>query len=190
MKRFYWGMLFSGVFHVVLFAAPSLLSWAPPSVPVAAGPTSIRVVFLEFKEKEVREVGEKKDREKSKEEIPVIEQPKQVDVQEKVDVIPFVSIESSGVEKSKAEYSHNPAPRYPRAALLKNIQGNLVLSVKVGAKGEPLEVDVEKSSGYSILDEAAVEAVRKWHFIPAKVGAIAIPSQVRIPVQFKIVNKR
>jgi protein TonB len=196
MRRFYWGVLFSGVFHVTLFAAPAFLAFEPPSVPVTAGPSSIRVVFLEPKKKEITqpiskpiEISEKKEREKLKEEISVIEQPKQVEVQEKIEVIPFVSVESSGAQKNEAEYAYNPAPRYPRVALLRNIQGGLILSVEVSANGEPLEIRVEKSSGYSILDEAAVEAVRKWQFIPAKIGTIAIRSQVRIPVQFKIVSR-
>ncbi|MBI1976016.1 MAG: TonB family protein [Candidatus Omnitrophica bacterium] len=195
MKRFYWGLLFSGAVHVGLLAAPAFLTLEPPSVPVMTGENRIRVVFLEEpKSKEIKKPEDKKEITPKAEptvepSLKPIEVNKKEVREETPKMTPLVSLESSGVEKSSADYTDNPAPRYPRAALLKNIQGRLVLLVEVSAGGDPLEVRVERSSGYAILDQAALEAVRKWKFTPAKVGTIAIRSQVRIPVQFKIVNR-
>ncbi len=204
MNRFYWGVLFSGMFHVTLFAAPAFLAFEPSSVPVITGQSRVRVVFLEPKPKEIKKEDKKEITPKAEPRVEPSLKPiefnnkkevrqeskQQLKKEETSEMIPLVSIESNGVERSPAEYTHNPAPRYPRAALLKDIQGRLILSVQVSAGGDPLEIRVERSSGYSILDQAALEAVRKWKFVPAKIGTTAVRSQVRIPVQFKIVSRK
>jgi len=46
-------------------------------------------------------------------------------------------------------------------------QGSVVLRVLVDARGNAAEVTVAASSGQSVLDESAVEAVRHWKFSPA-----------------------
>jgi protein TonB len=46
-------------------------------------------------------------------------------------------------------------------------QGSVVLRVLVDAQGNATEVTVVASSGQSVLDQSAVEAVRRWKFSPA-----------------------
>ncbi|WP_432212521.1 energy transducer TonB, partial [Pseudomonas aeruginosa] len=38
------------------------------------------------------------------------------------------------------------------------------------ASGSPSEIQVQKSSGREALDQAAVKAVKRWSFVPAKRG--------------------
>jgi periplasmic protein TonB len=45
---------------------------------------------------------------------------------------------------------------------------------------------VEKSSGHEMLDDCAVEAVRKWKFIPARRGETAVASSVLVPISFSL----
>lgn len=189
MSHFRLGILFSGLFHLAAFAAPEFLGFHPPLATVMTGPTSVRVVFLE---KRPPEEVKKAIVEKAEEAVKPVEVQEEPPEESSVEESPaFVSLESEGVvENDEVRYAHNPPPRYPRAALLKEIQGSLLLLAEVDTEGQPLQVRVAESSGYSILDEAALEAVRKWQFIPARIGTVAVRSQVRIPVQFKIAEKK
>jgi len=60
------------------------------------------------------------------------------------------------------------------------------LRVRVLADGKPDTVELVKSSGKDALDEAAVAAVKRWTFVPAKRGDQAVVSSVIVPVTFKL----
>src|SRR3546814_3176297 len=55
----------------------------------------------------------------------------------------------------RLQYADAPSPPYPRAALRAGLQGTVMLQVLVDVDGRPLQVDVEHSSGYRVLDNAA-----------------------------------
>jgi len=58
-----------------------------------------------------------------------------------------------------------PAPSYPAAAMKKKLQGTVAVEVVVATNGLPTKVKVHKSSGQTVLDEAAVDCVKnKWRF--------------------------
>ena len=40
--------------------------------------------------------------------------------------------------------------------------------------------------GITPFDEAALEAVRKWHFVPARHGDVAVAASVVVPLSFKL----
>ena len=86
----------------------------------------------------------------------------------------------------KANYAHNPKPDYPDIAKSRGWQGKVLLRVKVSAQGLSDGVTVEKSSGREILDDSAIEAVKKWRFIPAKRGDTPVASSVIVPIDFKL----
>jgi len=75
-------------------------------------------------------------------------------------------------------------PRYPDAARRAGAEGTTVLKVRVLADGSVGEVIVERSAGHPDLDRAAVGAVKRWRFEPARRGAIAVPVWVIVPVKF------
>jgi periplasmic protein TonB len=86
----------------------------------------------------------------------------------------------------KANYAHNPKPEYPAVAKSRNWQGKVILHVQVSAQGLSNSVKVEHSSGHDMLDEAAIEAVKQWRFIPAKRGDTSIASSVLVPIVFRL----
>lgn len=90
----------------------------------------------------------------------------------------------SGVAAPK--YGENPKPFYPLEAREKGYQGDVVVKVEVLPNGQVGQVEVEKSSGYEILDQSAVAAVKKWRFIPARKGGVTIPCWVNIPIKFRL----
>ena len=85
-----------------------------------------------------------------------------------------------------ADYLHNPKPAYPAMARRLNQEGEVLLRVRVSAEGNPLSVEIAKSSGFTLLDEAARNAVRQWRFVPARRGGEPIESWVGVPVVFRL----
>lgn len=92
------------------------------------------------------------------------------------------------VIRARPDYAHNPPPAYPQAARLRGWQGTVILSVEVLPDGSAGEVGVARSSGRRVLDEAAMQAVRGWRFLPARVNQDSIRSLVEIPVSFRLTN--
>ena len=88
--------------------------------------------------------------------------------------------------KFGAAYLQNPAPEYPPLARRKGEQGRVLLQVLVSENGKAEKVQIDTSSGYSSLDQAALEAVRKWSFMPAKKGNRPISAYVIVPIRFSL----
>ena len=80
-------------------------------------------------------------------------------------------------------------PLYPRIAKKSGWEGTVLVRVTVQPNGKAGEVTVRRSSGYEILDKAAIDAVKKWSFHPEKDGNIPIRSVVEIPIKFSL-NKQ
>lgn len=80
----------------------------------------------------------------------------------------------------------NPLPVYPPLARRRGIEGRAVLRVEVLPSGRSGTVVVSESSGHEILDRAAVEAVRAWRFVPARVGESAVGASVEVPITFRL----
>jgi periplasmic protein TonB len=82
----------------------------------------------------------------------------------------------------------NRAPAYPEIALRRHEVGRVMLRVSVSAHGQPLEVDVAETSGFPILDSAALSAVRQWRFVPAMQAGTPVAAIAEVPVRFQIDN--
>lgn len=80
----------------------------------------------------------------------------------------------------------NPPPEYPSLALRRNWEGSVGLRIKVLPNGRAGSVEVIKSSGKQVLDDAAVEAVRNWKFVPAKRGDTPIEGFATQTIGFKL----
>ena len=90
--------------------------------------------------------------------------------------------------KFGAAYLHNPAPNYPPLSRRLNEEGRVLLRVLVATNGSAEQVKIENTSGSGRLDQAAVEAVKNWEFIPAKRNNQAISAYVLVPVKFSLSN--
>ena len=100
------------------------------------------------------------------------------------------AVTSSGSKTSPASasagYLKNPAPEYPSLAMRRGWEGTVVLRVHVLASGKPGEIQIQKSSGRQQLDDAALSAVKRWSFVPAKQGDVAQDGWVSVPIDFKL----
>lgn len=93
---------------------------------------------------------------------------------------------SAIVKKISASYLKNPAPKYPNKARILKQEGTVILDVLIDKDGKLKEVSIFKSSQYELLDQAALQTVKNWEFVPAKYGDKNIESNVKIPIKFKI----
>ena len=84
----------------------------------------------------------------------------------------------------------NRPPEYPVLARRRGWEGTVMLAVDVGANGRVREVRIHESSSYGLLDEAALEAVEQWQFMPGTKNGRPIAMQVLVPVHFVLWEQR
>jgi periplasmic protein TonB len=84
-----------------------------------------------------------------------------------------------------ADYVNRPAPVYPPMSRRLGEQGKVVLRVQIGADGSALKVELQKSSGFDRLDEAAMTAVKKWRFKPGTRNGVPETMWYSLPINFE-----
>jgi len=77
-------------------------------------------------------------------------------------------------------------PKYPRYSRINEEEGTVVFIVEVSANGRHGKIEIETSSGYRRLDCAAVKALEKAAFMPARLGGKAFASIKRIAFRFDL----
>jgi TonB family protein len=75
-------------------------------------------------------------------------------------------------------------PTYPPLALRARIGGIVVLRVLVSERGAPMTIEVVRGASGG-LTEAAVDAVRKWSFEPARKSGLAVRTWMVVPIPFE-----
>lgn len=90
------------------------------------------------------------------------------------------------IQKASPLYQINPPPKYPRLARRRGYEGTAILKVFVDKSGRPRKVVVFSSSGHSLLDKAALKAVRSWRFQAGSRDGIPEAMNVQVPVRFQL----
>ena len=72
---------------------------------------------------------------------------------------------------------------YPKKAKKLKLRGSVLVETVVTAKGEPTDIRVLESAG-TVLDEAVVDAVRRWRFEPARKGGVKVSVRWRYQQTF------
>ena len=94
--------------------------------------------------------------------------------------------EPAGMEaKQPPIFFSNPPPRYPELARQRGWEGDVLLRLTIDETGMVTDVTVKRSSGYELLDAAAVRAVRLWRAEPARRFGRAVKTVEYLPVQFR-----
>lgn len=94
--------------------------------------------------------------------------------------------ERTPVTVSGVEYLVPPKPDYPIGAKRAGEQGKVTLRLLIDDKGHAERVDVQQSSGYPRLDEAARAAVLRAAFKPHLEDGRAVPVYVIVPISFNL----
>ncbi|MEO9494641.1 MAG: energy transducer TonB [Vibrio splendidus] len=88
---------------------------------------------------------------------------------------------------TKPSFSAPPTPpTYPRQARRRGIEGVAIYEVWLDAEGKQIKQALVNSSGVLILDNAALDAIKKWKFSPHTVNGRAIAHRVQLPVRFRL----
>ena len=101
--------------------------------------------------------------------------------------VPQVAVRRAGAggrTLAKPNYLRNPPPKYPAESRKLREEGVVLLKVAVTAEGRPASVQLQRSSGFARLDQAALNAVRRWEFNPAREGLTPVACAVEVPVRF------
>jgi protein TonB len=85
-----------------------------------------------------------------------------------------------------ANYLDNPKPTYPSISRRIGEHGRVLLRVHVAADGSATEVQLHTSSGHARLDDSALATVRRWKFVPARLGQEAVAAWVLVPIAFTL----
>lgn len=85
-----------------------------------------------------------------------------------------------------ADYLDNPKPVYPALSRRMGEEGRVLLRVHVDPAGLARETRLATSSGSERLDRSALDAVRRWKFIPARRGDEAVAAWVLVPIVFSL----
>ena len=86
--------------------------------------------------------------------------------------------------RTDAKALNNPEPIYPPVSRRLGEHGRVELDIYILADGSVGEIKLKRSSGYDRLDQSAMDAVRRWHYIPAHKGNQPIPYRYVQPVSF------
>jgi len=81
-------------------------------------------------------------------------------------------------------------PWYPASARRAGREGVVTVRVLVGTDGKPVSVTVRVSSGHEDFDTAAVTAVKKWLFAPARRGKEPVASFHDVRIRFRLDEAR
>lgn len=76
----------------------------------------------------------------------------------------------------------NVQPTYPTIARAARVEGAVVLAVAVDTDGKVSDAKAIRS--VSLLDQAALDAVRQWEYTPMRRGDRAVPTTMTVTVNF------
>ena len=209
MKRIFPAIILALLFHVVLlrsdvaWLSDKKIDTKTPPVMINMSYRRVEPVTKPKKPPEEIKIMEKKERIvqrpdpiktpvddniSEKIEAPLVDEFEEVRNQEEPepDISEDVDTAVEIVQEAFPVYRANPAPEYPKIARKRGYEGTVVLTVLVNEDGQVGNLWVFESSGYKVLDNAAVEAVREWVFEPGRRGDRKIEMWVQIPVMFEL----
>jgi protein TonB len=80
----------------------------------------------------------------------------------------------------------HPQPAYPDSAQLNGEQGSVLVDVYVHPNGRAAKVKVSRSSGFEDLDNAAVEGVLNWRYVPAMRDGDTVSDWATVKIDFQL----
>ncbi|MFM2051071.1 MAG: hypothetical protein RL682_1562 [Pseudomonadota bacterium] len=87
---------------------------------------------------------------------------------------------------SSADYLNNPKAPYPPLSKRLGEQGSVVVRVWIGTDGLASQPSLKTSSGFDRLDQAALNAVLSWRYVPGKRGGVPEAMWFDVPVNWQL----
>jgi periplasmic protein TonB len=104
------------------------------------------------------------------------------------DTAPVASA-ATGAPAQDLKVTTRTEPIYPAASRRANEEGTVRLRILVDERGMPREVQIAQGSGFPRLDQAAMDAVRKWRFAAATNGSQTITAWTNVAVTFRLTTQ-
>lgn len=98
--------------------------------------------------------------------------------------VPQTAAATVALPSSDADYLNNPPPTYPRMSRRMGEQGTVVVRVLINVEGRAERAELRASSGYSRLDEAALETVKRWRYVPGNRAGMPEAMWFNVPIRF------
>jgi protein TonB len=93
---------------------------------------------------------------------------------------------SASIREATPAYRANPSPEYPAIARRRGYEGTVLVEVLVSRDGRVEDLRLSQSSGYSVLDQAAMASMKGWLFEPATINDEKVEMWVKVPVRFHL----
>ncbi|MBT2325899.1 energy transducer TonB [Variovorax paradoxus] len=88
------------------------------------------------------------------------------------------------VTKPRVTAASSCVPRYPAEAKRNGMQGKVVARVMVEPSGTVSSVEIGRTSGFPVLDRAAMEAAKCQRYEPGTLGGVPSAMWTEFPVNF------
>jgi TonB family protein len=95
-------------------------------------------------------------------------------------------LREGGHDIQKPGLKNYSQPEYPADLRKRNIEGEVIVSLRIDEKGNVHDLKIKKSSGFSSFDQAALKAVSKWEFKPALKEQQKVQVIVNLPIRFEL----
>ena len=84
--------------------------------------------------------------------------------------------ETKNITLDNRDVPRHPTPKYPPAARREHLTGTGSFYLEIDTiSGAVTDVTVSKSTGHTILDQAAISALRQWRFAPHSAVEVSVP---------------
>ena len=105
------------------------------------------------------------------------------------DTAPVASA-ATGAPAQDLKVTTRTDPTYPAASRRAGEEGTVRLRILVDERGMPRDIQISQGSGFPRLDQAAMDAVRKWRFAAATNGSQAITAWTNVAVTFRLTTQK
>lgn len=97
-----------------------------------------------------------------------------------------ITLNGDAAGDSKPTPAYQPKPTYPDFARRLGHEGRVVIRIQVLSSGAVGTASIERSSGYAVLDEAALATIKRWRFRPAQQAGQPVDAILNVPITFKL----
>ncbi len=84
------------------------------------------------------------------------------------------------------EVMNYKSPLYPERLRKRGLEGKVILKILIDSSGVVIQIEIAESSGYTLFDTSALEAVDNWKFKPTTKDGINVESWILVPIVFKL----
>ena len=96
------------------------------------------------------------------------------------------NLREGGNDIQKPGLKNYSQPEYPSNLRKRDIEGEVIISLRIDKAGKAHDLKISQSSGYDSFDQAALSAVSNWRFEAAEKDGIKVEVIVNLPIRFKL----